>query len=79
MTAEVMFLPFIILLILLLVAIAILAFIFWIWTIIDCAKRNFKNETEKVVWILVIVLTGLIGSIIYYFVVMTSKKQGVKK
>ena len=37
------------------VIIAILFVIFWIWMIIDCAKRKFKNDLEKIIWILVIV------------------------
>ncbi|MBD3259182.1 hypothetical protein GF371_00965 [Candidatus Woesearchaeota archaeon] len=58
-------------------AIMILLFIFWLLMLIDCAKRGFKNETDKVVWILVIVLVGFIGAIIYYFVVRRpAKKKG---
>jgi prolipoprotein diacylglyceryltransferase len=56
-------------------AIAILGTIFWIWMIIDCAQRNFKTENDKIVWILVIVLAGLVGAIIYYFVVKTKDKK----
>ncbi|MDO8740902.1 MAG: PLDc N-terminal domain-containing protein [Candidatus Woesearchaeota archaeon] len=66
---------FISLLFLIFMAIFILAFIFWIFMIIDCAKRTFKDETEKIVWILVLVLVGLIGAIIYYFVVKAKDKK----
>lgn len=55
-------------------ALGILAIIFWIFMLVDVAKRSFKNETDKVLWILVIVLAGLIGSIVYYFVVKRKKK-----
>ncbi|MBI5392063.1 PLDc N-terminal domain-containing protein [Candidatus Woesearchaeota archaeon] len=48
----------------------------WIWMIIDCAKRKFKNDNEQVVWILILVFTGWLGAIIYYFAV---KKQDKKK
>jgi hypothetical protein len=41
-------------------------FIFWVKMIIHAAKSDNPN---KLVWILIIVLTGLIGAIIYYFVV----------
>ncbi len=40
--------------------------IFWVWMLIDCIKRDFEN---KVVWILILVFTGILGAIIYYFVV----------
>lgn len=65
----------IVLLFFLIAIIAILTTILWIWMIVDCAKRKFKNENDKIVWILVIVLAGLIGSIIYYFVVKINDKK----
>ncbi|MCX6749545.1 MAG: PLDc N-terminal domain-containing protein [Candidatus Pacearchaeota archaeon] len=52
----------------LLIAISIAAFVFWIMMLIDSIKRKFKNDTEKIVWVLVIILTGILGAIIYYFV-----------
>ena len=57
----------IIFLILLAIALAVFLYVFWIIMIIDCAKRNFKGDSEKVVWILVIVLLGFLGAAIYYF------------
>ena len=51
---------------------------FWIWMIIDCAQRHFKNNTEKIIWILVIILTihiFAIGAIIYYFIVKSKNKH----
>ena len=57
-------------------AIAIAATVFWIVMIVDCAKREFDSEGEKVAWILVVVLVGFVGAIIYYFV---GKRRGKKK
>lgn len=56
-----------------------LLFIFWIWMIIDCAKRNFKKDTDKVVWILVIVFLNVLGASIYYFAVKLPDKNNKKK
>lgn len=64
-----------ILLILFIVALVIFAFIFWILMLIDCAKRKFKSENEKVVWIIVIALLGAIGAAIYYFAVKIEDKK----
>ena len=50
----------IILLMLILMAIFVFLFVFWIVMIIDCAKREFKGENDKVVWILVLVFLGFI-------------------
>lgn len=54
--------------ILILLALAmLLAFLgFWIYTIVDIAKSRFVDDTNKIVWLLVVVLTGVIGSIIYW-------------
>jgi len=57
----------------------ILFFVFWVLMIVDCAKRNFKGENDKVVWILVIVLLGFIGATMYYFAVKASDKKETKK
>lgn len=57
-----------------LIGIALLGF--WIWMLIDCAQRTFPGENDKLIWILVVVLAGWIGAIIYYFV---GRKKGTKK
>jgi hypothetical protein len=38
---------------------------FWIWMLIDCATNEPSEGSDKVVWILVIVLTHWIGALIY--------------
>ncbi|MBI3036040.1 PLDc N-terminal domain-containing protein [Candidatus Woesearchaeota archaeon] len=47
----------------------IFAIVFWVKMIIDAAKREFPNPNDKVIWILVLALTGILGALIYYFVV----------
>jgi len=57
----------------------VLMFIFWILMLIDCVKRDFEISNDKVMWILLIVLLGALGAIIYYFVVkIKEKKQEAK-
>lgn len=46
--------------------VGVLAFIFWLWMLIHVAIHKIENQ---VVWVLIIVFTGIIGAIIYYFVV----------
>ncbi len=65
----------IILMILIFATLAILSVVFWIWTIIDCARRNFKGDTEKIVWILILIFLGILGSIIYYFAIVYQKRR----
>jgi hypothetical protein len=60
----------------------IFLFVVWIIALVDCAKREnlefpSPSENSKVLWILIIVLSGGVGAIIYYFLVM--KKMPRKK
>lgn len=41
--------------------------VFWIWMLIDCAKNEPRNGNDRIVWVLVIALTHLLGALIYYF------------
>lgn len=49
-----------------LVALAALAF--WVWMLIDAISRTPSEGNTKLIWILVIVLAGIIGALIYFFV-----------
>jgi hypothetical protein len=60
------------------IAIGILLLAFWLWMLIDCLKRDFKKDVEKIVWVIVIVFLHIIGAIIYYFVVKISDKKVLK-
>lgn len=47
--------------------IALLGTIFWIWMIVDCATNEPSEGNDKVIWLLVIILTHFIGALIYFF------------
>jgi prolipoprotein diacylglyceryltransferase len=57
--------------------VGIASLVFWILMLVDSIKREYKNENEKITWILVIVLAGIIGALIYYF--MVKRKKTTKK
>ena len=42
--------------------------ILWIWMIVDCATNEPSEGNEKIVWILVIVFTHVLGALIYLLV-----------
>lgn len=42
----------------------------WIYTLVDALTRDFDGDNDKLLWVLVILFAGIIGSIIYYFVVL---------
>jgi hypothetical protein len=60
--------------ILLMFAVMIGGLVFWIFMLIDCAKRKMPDN-DKVVWILVLALTSYLGAIIYYFAVKRAAKK----
>jgi hypothetical protein len=37
----------------------------WIWMLIDCATKEPDQGNDKLVWVLIIALTGAIGALIY--------------
>ena len=54
-------------------------FVFWLWMLIDCLKRDFRKDVEKIVWVLVMIFLHILGAVIYYFVVKIDDKKMVKK
>ncbi len=46
---------------------------FWVYTIVDVAKSKFNDDITKIVWLLVVILLGFLGSIIYWIVGRSSK------
>lgn len=47
---------------------SMLVLAFWIWMIVDCVKNEPSEGNDKVIWLLVIILAGGIGALIYFFV-----------
>ncbi len=52
---------------------------FWIWMLIDCAQAPEKPGTnDRLVWILIIVLTGFIGALIYFFAIRMPRRSAAR-
>ncbi|GLV58560.1 hypothetical protein KDH_53910 [Dictyobacter sp. S3.2.2.5] len=47
--------------------VVLLGSVFWIWMIIDCIKYERPDSNDKIIWVLVILFTHLVGAIIYFF------------
>ena len=56
------------LILLFVLAVSIGTTIFWIWMIIDCVTKEPSEGNDKLIWILIIVLTNWIGALIYLLV-----------
>ncbi len=46
----------------------------WLWMLIDCLKRPddkfaIGGKYAKLIWVLVIIFTGFIGALLYYFLI----------
>lgn len=48
--------------------VGLLATVFWIWMLVDGATKEPNEGNGKLVWTLIIVLTHVIGAVIYFFV-----------
>lgn len=41
---------------------------FWIWMLVDCIQNEPREGHDRLLWVLVIVFTKIVGAAIYYFV-----------
>ena len=62
---------------LILLPFGLLAFAFWIWMIVDCTKYETEGTT-KIVWLLVILLAGIIGAPLYFFVRKAPRRRSAQ-
>ena len=53
------------------IGIAILAF--WVWALVDAIKNPRLSDNERIIWIIVIVLTSWLGALIY---LLAGRKRG---
>ncbi|MDO8563596.1 MAG: PLDc N-terminal domain-containing protein [Nanoarchaeota archaeon] len=63
----------------LMMILGILVVLFWLWMIVDCAKRSFQNDVEKIIWLVVIVFGSWIGALVYFIVVRSINHKGLFK
>ena len=45
-----------------------MAFVFWLWMLIDCLTKGPDAGNTKVIWVLGIVFTHIIGAALYFFI-----------
>ena len=61
------------------VGIGILGTSFWVWMLIDCTKNEPSEGNDKLIWVIIIVFTHLLGAAIYYFTKRSMRIQKVVK
>ena len=48
--------------------IGLACFAFWLWMLIHAITNKGVRDTEKIVWVIVIIFLPFLGSLIYFFV-----------
>lgn len=49
-------------------AFVLACFVFWVWMLIHAIKNKGLSDTEKIIWVLVILFVHVLGALIYFFV-----------
>jgi len=49
-------------------AIGLACFAFWIWMLIHAITNKGLSDTEKIIWVLVVLFLHVLGALIYFFV-----------
>jgi prolipoprotein diacylglyceryltransferase len=52
---------------LLLIALFLGMFAFWLWMLVDCVTKE-EDQNQKLIWVIIIVLTGIVGAPLYFFI-----------
>jgi len=58
--------------------IGLICLAFWIWMIVDVVKRTEAELPDKTMWIILVILLGTIGALVYYFVKKRPLDHGKK-
>ena len=49
-------------------AIGLACFAFWLWMLIHAITNKSIADTEKIVWVIVVIFLPFVGSLIYFFI-----------
>ena len=49
-------------------AFVLACFVFWLWMLIHAIKNKGLTDTEKIMWVLIILFLHVLGALIYFFV-----------
>lgn len=46
----------------------LVSLILWVWTLADCLKKETDEGNIRLIWIIVIVFTYILGAFLYYLI-----------
>lgn len=61
---------------LVMIILGLAALALWIWALVDAIKNRALSDNERIIWVLVILLTNWLGALIYLLV---GRKGGLAK
>lgn len=67
-----------IVLLLLVFAFGIGMFALWIWSIVDIICSDFRKESDKIVWLVLVVGLHLLGSLLYLLIGTKQKARSME-
>lgn len=50
------------------IALAVASFVLWIWALIDAIRNPALDSNERLLWVVVIAVTQIIGAIVYLII-----------
>lgn len=50
--------------------------VFFIYVLIDILKSEFTNSINKIIWLILVLFTGPLGIVLYFFI---GRKQKIQK
>jgi hypothetical protein len=50
----------------------------WLWALVDAIRNPALDSTTRLMWVLVIILTQLIGAVIYLVIGRTPARSGMR-
>ena len=53
----------------------IIIFLIWIWSLIHCIKNPYLSDNNRIIGVVLIVILGIIGSLVYLFLPRESSPQ----
>ena len=49
--------------------------VLWVYAIIDIVKGGFKSESDKIVWLVLVLMVPAIGTVLYYLIGQKQKQD----
>ena len=54
-----------------------LSMVFWVWMLVDCATKEQNTGNDKLIWVLIILFTHVLGATLYFLIRRPRRLMGV--